>query len=123
MYLVEKSWSIFSQNSKVSSMILKSIFWNFGIFAIQHDSKIRDTGNRFKINSGFSCNFGCHKSECFCLHEISIFSEFYFRSQKFSVHKILGVVSSLKVISRLKRTDSSCPSENICNLIPPRVTS
>ena len=62
-------------------------FFNFGIFAIQHDSKIRDTGNRFKINSGFSCNFGCHKSECFCLHEIPIFSEFYFRSRKLEILK------------------------------------
>ena len=43
---------------------------NFSFFIIQHDSKIRDTGNRFKIDSGFSCNFGRHKSECVCIHEI-----------------------------------------------------
>ena len=43
---------------------------NFSFFIIQHDSKIRDTGNRFKIDSGFSCNFGRHKSECACIHEI-----------------------------------------------------
>ena len=74
-------------------MILKTkkreiSFFSISVFLrLQHDSKIRDTGNRFKINSGFSCNFGCHKSECFCLHEIPIFSEFYFRSRKLEILK------------------------------------
>ena len=57
----------------------------FSFFIIQHGSNIRDTGNRFKIDSGFSCNFGRHKSECVCIHEIlSLCSKFNFHIQKIS---------------------------------------
>ena len=65
----------------------------------------------FKILFPFTKNFSSQNFE--------ILKTFYIRSGSFD----WNVVSSLKVISRLKRTDSSCPSENICNLIPPRVTS
>ena len=82
-------WSVtFGKNDKINlvkygSYHMAHIIWiiifksqkmdeskNFSFFIIQHDSKIRDTGNRFKIDSGFSCNFGRHKSECACIHEI-----------------------------------------------------